>query len=50
MADDATDTVDFINSMKNVNTVRKTTGDLNFFKKWMEKNNELRNLEEIPWN
>ena len=41
MTDDATGTADFINSMKS---------DLNIFKKWMEKNNELRNLEEIPWN
>ncbi|CAG2251544.1 unnamed protein product [Mytilus edulis] len=47
MADD-TDTAAFVQSLKNDNTVRKTTSDMRLFTKWLKCNNEMRLAEEIP--
>jgi hypothetical protein len=37
-----------VDSLKNLNTKRKTTSDLNIFTKWLRTNNEVRNPDEIP--
>lgn len=47
MADD-TDTAAFVQSLKNDNTVRKTTSDMRLFNRWLRSNNEMRLAEEIP--
>jgi len=42
------DTIDFINSKKNVATVSKTNSDVKRFKEWLLSDEEERPLEEIP--
>ena len=50
MADETAsdDTSAFVDSMKNINTKRKTSSDLNILYKWMVKQNDNRSIEEIP--
>ena len=42
------DTIDFINSKKNVSTLSKTKSDVKRFKEWLLSDEEERPLEEIP--
>jgi hypothetical protein len=42
------DTDRFIESMRNVNTVRKTNSDIQKLQQWLEKQNEHREIETIP--
>ena len=42
------DTDRFIESMRNVNTVRKTNSDIQRLQQWLEKQNEHRKIETIP--
>lgn len=45
---DAAETSKFVESMKNVNTKRKTTSDMKILNEWLAKQNELRKIEDIP--
>ncbi|CAG2254716.1 unnamed protein product [Mytilus edulis] len=42
------ETAEFIESMKNKNTKRKTASDCNIFTNWLTANNKHRKMEEIP--
>lgn len=38
----------FIEDLRNSNTKRKTIDDCKIFMNWIESENEIRNLEDIP--